>query len=99
MHYIADRLIMCLHPLGPNPTPPPPPHHAIDLAFNAQTNSSLVIPGYFLGPLLSQHNPLKGGGGKQCEMSWGKNFICSINLESGSFLSNETVDELFASGL
>lgn len=28
-------------------------------------------------------------------MSWRKNFICSINLESGSFLSNETVDELF----
>lgn len=40
---------------------PPPPHHAIDLAFNAQTNSSLIIPGYFLGPLLSQHNLLKGG--------------------------------------
>lgn len=77
---------------------PPPPHHAIDLAFNAQTNSSLVIPGYFLGPLLSQHNLLKGEK-KQCEMSWRKNFICSINLESGSFLSNETVDELFASGL
>lgn len=62
---------------------PPPPHHAIDLAFNAQTNSSLVIPGYFLGPLLSQHNLLKGEK-KQCEMSWRKNFICSINLESGS---------------
>lgn len=54
MHYVADTLIMCLHPLGV-----PPPYNVIDLLFNAQTNSSLIIPGYFLGSLFAQHNPLK----------------------------------------
>lgn len=57
---LIDWLCVCILWVQ-TPPPPPPPHHAIDLAFNAQTNSSLVIPGYFLGPLLSQHNPLKGG--------------------------------------
>lgn len=35
----------------------PPTSHVIDLFFNAQTNGSLIIPGYFLGSLL--RNPLK----------------------------------------
>lgn len=52
VHYNADTLIMCLHPLGPTP-PPPPPNNVIDLLFNAQTNSSLIIPGYFLGSVQS----------------------------------------------
>lgn len=86
MHYSADTLIMCVHPLG---LLLPPPNIVIDLLFNAQTNSSLTIPGYFLSP----PNPLKRR--KQSEMSWRENFICSVNLESGSFLSNQTVDELF----
>lgn len=59
VHYNTDTLIMCLHPLSPPPTPPcpPPTSHVIDLFFNAQTNGSLIIPGYFLGSLL--RNPLK----------------------------------------
>lgn len=91
MHYNADTLIMCLHPLGP-----PPSlflHNVIDLLFNAQTNSSLVIPGYFLGSLLTPAQSSEEK--KQHEMCQRKNFICSINLKSGSFLSNETADELF----
>lgn len=74
MHYSADALIMCLHPLGPPPplslplSLPSPPNIVIDLVFNAQTNSSLIIPGYFLGCLLSQHSPsLKREGGKKAK--------------------------------
>lgn len=90
MHYNSDALIMCLHPLGPTPHLP---YNFIDLLFNAQTSGSLIVPGYFLGFLLSPAEISEEK--KQSEMSWRKKLISSINLESGSFLSNETVDELF----
>lgn len=88
MHYNPGTLIMCLHPLGLYPLP----YNVIDLLFNAQTNRSLIIPGYFLGspPLQAQSSKEK-----KREMSWRENFICSVNLGKGSFLSNKTVDELF----
>lgn len=73
---------MCVRPLGLLP----PLNIVIDLLFNAQTDSSLTVPGYLLSP----PNPLKRR--KRTEMSWTENFICSVNVESGSFLSNETVD-------
>lgn len=41
-------LIICVHPLGPTP-----PNFGIDLLFNAQTYSSLIIPGYFFSPTQS----------------------------------------------
>lgn len=100
VHYNADTLIMCLHPLG-SPLP------SVSLqcywsAFNAQTNSSLIVPVFFFFPFFFfyclPHFPTQSSKEKrkENEMSWRKNFICSVNQERGSLLSKETIDRCFA---
>lgn len=53
---LTHCLCACILWVHPSPTPS---NNVIDRLFNAQTNSSLIISGYFLSSLLSQPRPQK----------------------------------------